>query len=101
MTRDQAVEKLQQAGFVAFKRDWALGETVGAATARYRDGEIICYPDMLYLYLAEDGWRIDDLDAPNTETMCASLEEAVAAAELCLNRKKAASRNKSNGAKKT
>jgi hypothetical protein len=91
-TRDEAVARLQRSGFVAFKRDWALGETVGAATAMYREGEIICYPDMLYLCPVKDGWRVDELDGPIDETIYASLNDAVAAAELCLQRKKAAKR---------
>lgn len=95
MTRDEAVERLQRAGFVAFKRDWALGETVGAATMKYREGDIEGYPDMLYLYPVGDRWRLDDLDTPGAEVMCASLEEAVVAAEDCLQRKQAARRNKS------
>jgi hypothetical protein len=91
MTRDDAVEKLRRAGFVAFKRDWAPGETVGAATTSYRRGEITCYPDMLYVCPASGGWRIDDSSTSRDQTTYATLEEAVFVAERSLRCKKLAS----------
>ena len=58
MTREEAVEKIQLAGFHAFKRDWRLGETVGCGKPTADNGELPRYDALVYLFPTSNGWGV-------------------------------------------
>jgi hypothetical protein len=63
MTRDQAVRFLEERGFIARPRDWALGETIFVSheSLQDRSGQIIGYDDAAYVRQEADGtWVVTD-----------------------------------------
>jgi hypothetical protein len=89
VTPDQSVEHFQRVGFIAHKRDRAMGETVLVAISvvRHRDSitELI---NAVYLYPVECGrWRIYDMSARSDDIEYSSLEDVVSAIELLLSQK--------------
>lgn len=64
MTRDEAVSRFESNGFRAFKRDWSMGETVGAGILKPEvEGlEIECFAKLIYIFPIKGEWGIH---APN------------------------------------
>jgi len=78
-TREEAVEYLRARGLHAEERDWALGETILAATGRRDAGDIPVYARAMYIVPKENGWTTFELDRPRPEDESeVSLEQACA-----------------------
>jgi hypothetical protein len=78
MGRDQAVEALQQMGFVARPRDWALGQTIFITVPelQFEHAGITGTRAAAYLWEAPEGWRVWDSDF--SEQSFSSFDDAVA-----------------------
>ena len=66
-TRDEAVEFLRARGLHAEKRDWALGETIVAATGGSEADGIVVYRRAMYIVPRENRWSSFELDHPRPE----------------------------------
>ena len=78
MTRDEAVEKIQLAGFHAFKRDWRLGKTVGCGKPTADNEEIPRRDTLVYLFPTSNGWGVQasGILGKTDYNQCLTLEDA-------------------------
>ncbi|PSB42968.1 hypothetical protein [Chamaesiphon polymorphus] len=86
-TRSEAVQYLQEHGYEAFERDWAMGKTIGIPTGKKRytkigDGFLEGWDGIMWVYPIEEGWAVDDgwTDDDIDHKKFSSLNEAVLAA---------------------
>ena len=79
-SRDETIRQLSEKGFVAFSRDWALGESIGVAKRQVDcDGVMVYEPACVYLYPSLQGrWNV--MLHPFPDRQCRSLKEAAAVA---------------------
>ena len=68
---------LRAAGFHAFVRDWAMGETIGVASHPITSEGIEVWQRIVYIAAEEGGWVLHNLDRPGLPpARVASLREA-------------------------
>lgn len=83
----EAVQYLRERGYVAYERNWALGQTIAVLIGRSHKVKIGGHPitmwdEILYLYPHERGWAVDDVLSSNSDyRIYSSLLEAVQAVE--------------------
>jgi hypothetical protein len=84
-TRSEAVAYLKSRGLHAAERNWALGETVVAATGGEDVDEIIVYKRAMYIVPKAEAWTSFELDRPRPDDdVEMSLQEACARVERLL-----------------
>jgi hypothetical protein len=84
-TRSEAVAYLRSRGLHAAERDWALGETVFAATGGHDAGGITVYKRAMYIVPKSEAWMSFELDRPRPDDdVEMSLQEACARVERLL-----------------
>ena len=66
-TREEAVEYLRARGLHAETRDWVMGKTIVAATAKSEAHGITVYARAMYIIPKENGWSSVELDRPRPE----------------------------------
>lgn len=82
-TRDEAIKWLLEQGYLAFARDWAVGESIGVTKRRVViDAGIVAFePAVVWIFPDRSGgWLIQRPLVPSQEIPAKELSEAVSLA---------------------